>query len=205
MTIAISGMPGAGSSSVGRLLAKELEIKFFSMGQIWKDIGTGKVKEQSYYPILKEICDKKGFKIPELKSKNDSEATIALWKGIGSTKEFNEITDRLQIELAKRGNIVIDGKLALRMLVDVSDFKIWLKADIDDRAKRVSERDKIDFERAKEIILEREGKEREEWKKIYGFDYFEQEKEADIIINSSEDNPSGIVEEILEDNYFKEE
>jgi cytidylate kinase len=203
--IAISGMPGAGSSTIGRLLAQELSMKSFSPGQLFKDIALGRVREQHYYKLFKHLCDLKGIKLPEVSSKNDSDAVIDFWNTeIGKSKEFHEVLDLLQIKLSKKEKIVIDGKLSLRMLPD-ADLKIWLKANIEARASRAAERDKISIEEAKKKIIEREKKERDEWKKIYGFDYFEQEKDADIIIDASYYEPRAIVDIILANPILRNE
>lgn len=197
LTIAISGMPGAGSSTVGKLLANELSMHHFSPGQLFKDISKGTVKEQHYYKLFKHLCDLKGLNIPEMSVKEDSKAVVSLWDSeFGRSKSFHEVLDRLQLELAKRKRIVIDGKLSLRMIPD-ADIKIWIRAELEERAKRIAEREKISVDEAKKNIVERESREREEWKRIYGFDYFDQEEDADIIVDSSTMSPQSIVEVIL--------
>lgn len=198
LTIAISGMPGAGSSSVGKSLAKELNLQFFSIGRLFKDIGLGIVKTKSYYPLFKKLCDSANLEIPSFSSGNDSEAVKDLWASdFGKSERLHKIIDRLQQELANRGNIVIDGKLALRM-IPKADVKIWIKAGIEERAERAAKRDGITKEEAKEIIIGREKKERAEWKKIYGVDYFEQESDADFVIDSSNASVEDIKDEIIE-------
>lgn len=205
ITIAISGIPGAGSSSVGRELARRLAIQYFSIGQLFKDIGSGNVKKQKYYPLFKALCDRAGLRIPDFSAKNDSHAVINLWNSeFGSSKKFHKIIDRLQQELASKGNIVIDGKLALHM-IPKADVKIWIKASIEERAKRISQREGIGAEEAVKIIKEREEKERKEWKIIYGFDYFEQEKMADLIIDASNIDAEMAADEIIEHLEEKEE
>jgi CMP/dCMP kinase len=203
--IAISGMPGAGSSTIGKLLAQELSMKSFSPGQLFKDVALGKVKEQHYYKLLKHLCDLKGIKIPEMKSDNNSKATIDLWNTeFGKSKEFHEVLDLLQIKLSKKDKIVIDGKLSLRMLTN-ADLKIWLTADIESRARRTAYRDKIDIEEAKKILIQRERKEREEFKKIYDFDYFDQENDADIVIDTSNYEARAVVDIILANPVLRDE
>ena len=194
--ILISGQPGAGSSTTARILAKKLNLNYFSPGQMWKDIGRGKIKERAYYPVFKKICSNKGIEIPEFNEATDSHAVTKLWSEIGKTSSFNEATDELQSQLAKEKNIILDGKLSLRMIKEPS-LKIWLKASIGDRAKRTANRDRLDLQKSIEILGEREKTEREHWKKIYGFDYFDQEKDADLIINTSDLSPGLIADQII--------
>ncbi|MBR9679160.1 MAG: AAA family ATPase [Nanoarchaeota archaeon] len=195
--ISISEKPGAGSSTTAKLLAKKLGIKHFSPGRVFKDIGLGIVKKQYYYPLLKELCEEKKLEIPLLSATNDSNAVTSFWKTpLGKSKELHNILDELSNNLARKDNIVIDGKLAVK-LVKKSDLRVWLEASLQIRAKRTSKRDSINQQTAEKLILEREEKERKEWQKIYGFDYFNQKEEADLIINTSKISPEQIVEKII--------
>ncbi len=157
-TIAISGPPGVGSSSLGKEIAKEMKLNFFSVGDVFKT---------------------------QIKAKNQTEAALRVLKSKkGKSKNFHQELDKLQREIAKKGNVVIASKLAIFMLKDLASIKIWLKAPLKIRAKRVSKRDRISLEEAKEKIIEREKIERSLFKKIYGFDYFKQEKFADIVFEN---------------------
>lgn len=174
LVIAISGPPGVGTSSVAKELAKKLKLRYLSPGKIYK----------SYL------------------NEKEAKAALDFWKtSFGSSKELHKSLDKNQIEEAKKGNIVICGKLSIHFLKDVADFKIWLEAPIETRAKRTSERDRISYEKALRQIGEREKIERKKWKKIYNFDYFDQKKLADIIIDSSRLTLEQTVNKIL--NFIK--
>ena len=195
--IAISGLPGAGSSATAKALAARLNLHFFSAGQLFKDISTGKVKERNYYPLLKELCDKENLVIPEFNYANDSLGTISLWDTeFGKSHKLHHLIDSLQKELGKKGNIVAEGKLAITM-VENANFRIWLKASLDARAKRSAHRDSLDIDSAKEILTKRLEKEQRELKRIYNFDYLEQEHKANIIINTEDISVDKIVERIV--------
>ena len=169
--IVVSGPPGSGSTSVAKELAKRLHFSYFVPGRLHKKLG---------------------------KSKKESEAALEGWhtkKGI--SRKTHEERDRLQLKKAKKGNIVICGKLSIHFLKDVSDCKIWLDVPLNARAKRTAERDRISVKEAMEQIRKRQAIERKEWKKIYGFDYFYQEKIADFVIDSSGLTLKQTVERIL--------
>ena len=51
LVIAISGLPGSGSTTIAKLLAKNLSLEYFSPGQLFKDIASGKYKEKSYSEV----------------------------------------------------------------------------------------------------------------------------------------------------------
>lgn len=170
--IAITGPPGAGSSTIARKLSEKLRLDYFSPGKFYKSLS---------------------------EKKQEAIAALELWKTRkGSSKELHNMIDEMQLEKARKGNIVIDGKLSIRMLKDVATVRIWIDVPIEQRAKRAVERDKIPYEEALRKIKEREELELKNWERIYGFNYFEQKKEADIIFDNSIKTPDQAVEEIVD-------
>jgi cytidylate kinase len=196
--IAISGLPGSGSTTVSKLLAKRLGFDHFSPGRVFKDAGKGVLQKQPYFPIFNSLCLERGINLEiPTKAHNDSEAALALWNtGLGKSKVFHEAIDELQKILATNGNIIIDGKLSLFMLPS-SKLKIWLTASQSERIIRSAKRDGLILQEAQRIIPEREINEETEWKSIYSFDYKAQQSLADIVIDTTEKSPEEIVISIL--------
>jgi cytidylate kinase len=91
----------------------------------------------------------------------------------------------MQVERAKKGNVVICSKLAIHFLKDITQYKVWLTAPLAVRARRAAQRDGTDAKETFKEISERQAIERREWKRIYGFDYFQQRKIADMVVDSS--------------------
>ncbi|MEM7825692.1 MAG: cytidylate kinase family protein [Candidatus Aenigmatarchaeota archaeon] len=170
LVIVISGPPGVGTTSVGKEVAKKLKLRFLSPGKTYKS-------------FLKE---------------KEAKAALEFWKTrLGKSKKLHESLDKNQIKEAKKGNIVITGKLSIYFLKDIANYKIWLEAPLEVRAKRTSQRDKISFEEALKQISERERMERKEWKDIYGFDYFDLKKYADLVLDNSNLTLKETVDKIL--------
>lgn len=168
--ICISGQPACGTSTVAKIIAEKLGLDYFSPGQYFKKQSSGK----------------------------ETESAITVWKTEkGSSRDFHNDIDRLQLEIAEKGSVVIDGKLSIRMVKN-ADLKVWLKADIHKGAERVAKRDFINHESALAKLKEKEELERKNWKKIYGFDYFEQENDADLVIDNTELSAEETAQKILE-------
>jgi len=179
VVIVISGMPGCGSSTSAKLLAKKLKLKHFSVG----DYNKGQIE-----------------KLTGKKPDTETERSLQMWHNkTGSSKRFHVNSDKLARQIAKDGNIVIDAKLGIRLLKGLYDLSVWLKAPKPVRIKRYAERDKKSIKEAKKMLDEKESDERKNWKRIYGFDYFVQEKEANIVIDTIYKSPEKIVNIIIKE------
>lgn len=107
MIITISGTPGAGKGTVGKLLANEMEYKFCSMGDIRREYA------QDHRMSLKQLN-----KLAEIDPASDKLADDFL-------KEIGQ----------KEDNIVIDARLGFYFIPD--SYKIYLDADERTRAHRI--------------------------------------------------------------------
>lgn len=177
VVVALSGQPGCGSTTVSRLLAQVLGIEFFSVGNYTKKIALNISGE------------------PE-----ETQRTVEFWQSEkGKNAEFHHESDMMQKGRAAKGNVVIDSKLAIHMLRGFANISVWLKAPLGRRAERVAKRDSISVKEAEAILKEKEKLERDNWERIYGFDYFSQEKEADIVIDVGEKRPDQIAGMIVDE------
>lgn len=171
IVIVVSGPPGAGSTTIAKMLAKKLKIKFFSPGLIQKRL---------------------------IRGKNQTRAAFETWKmKLVRTKGFHENMDKMQINIAKEGNIVICGKLSIHFLKKIANYRIWLDVSLNERARRAASRDRISFKEAKELIAKRQRTERKEFKRIYGFDYLKQKEDADLVLDSTGLSPEQTTEKII--------
>jgi cytidylate kinase len=177
VVIVISGMPGCGSSTLGRLLAKKLKLKFFSAGMYNKSLAR---------------------KLTGKSLKSEAERSLVVWESKkGSSKRFHNDCDRYFLKLAKKGNIVIDTKLGVRLMKGHYDLGVWLKAPLSVRAKRYARRDGTPLKKAMADLKKKQGYERKNFKKIYGFDYFSQGRDANLILDTSKKTPEELADEVL--------
>ncbi len=172
LVIAISGPPGSGTTTIGKKVAKRLKLRFFSPGLYYKKLS---------------------------KEKEEAKAALELWKTkLGSSEKLHKHIDDLQVKEAKKGNAVIEGTLSVHFLKNLSKHKIWLDVPLKVRAERTAKRDKIPVNAALKEISQREDIERREWKRMYGFDYFDQKYDADFVLDSSNLTPSQSIDKIIE-------
>lgn len=177
VVIAISGKPGCGSSTAGALLARKLGLRFYSIGKYHKSFGS---------------------------SSKETERTFEAWSVKGDLKGFEHEKDELSRRLATEGNVVIEGKLSIRMNPE-ADLKVWLTASDKIRAERYAKRDSISVKEAAKLLHKKEKKERETWMGVYHFDYFEQEQLADLVIDTGTKTPEQIVDVIVKNLNDREQ
>lgn len=175
IVIALSSPPGSGASTVGKIIAGLLKLEYFSPG--------------SYFKKMSE----KG---------NETESAMSfLGTERGSSKELHKHIDDLQLEKAKKGNVLIEGTLSIHFLKDIADYKIWIYASLEERARRTSKRDGMNLGSALKDVKEREERERDLFKKIYGFDYLDQKAEADLSIDTTRMETRQVVNSMM--NFIK--
>lgn len=166
--ISISGLPCCGSTTIGKLLAEKLKIEFFSVGAYYKSHGKGT---------------------------NETEKAINfLGSKEGTSRPLNNSVDDMQIDLAKKGNIVIDSKAGIYFLKELTDLKVWLHAPFETRVERVAKRESCSLEKAKLLLESKEKLEKELFQKVYNFNYLTQREQADIVIDVSSISPEDATE-----------
>ena len=92
---------------------------------------------------------------------------------------FYELDEKI-IEIAQKGDVIIDSKLSAYILESIADFKILLVCDLKTRVERMTERDNTTFdEKMKETKL-REKSELERFKKLYNIDLNDKQKQKKL-------------------------
>ena len=162
--ICISGLPGCGKSTVAKKLAQKYRLKYISGGD-----------------ALKELAVEAGFK-PSGEDWWETEDGRRFLNKRLEDPDFDRRVDEKLIEAAKQGDVILDS-WTMPWLFD-EGFKIWLDASLEVRASRAAKRDKISLEKAKELIMEREEKTREIYRRLYGFKLGEDFSPFHIILDT---------------------
>jgi len=172
MIITISGEAGSGKTTIGKTLAKILNCNFYSMGDLRGRMAT-----------------ERGMTIDELNKLGEKEG----W----TDKEV----DNYQKELGeKEDNFVIEGRLSWFFIPHSKKIFLYVHPEIG--AKRVFANPRADEKKIKTIeemtdyILQRRESDIKRYGKYYGINPYEQ-KNYDLVINTSDRSPKKIWEEIL--------
>ena len=166
--ICISGLPGCGKSTVAKKLAQKYKLRYVSGGDALKELAV----EAGYKPSGEDWWEtEEGRRFLNMRMKDPN---------------FDRKVDEKLIEAAKEGNIVLDS-WTMPWLLD-EGFKIWLDASPEVRASRAAKRDKISLEKAKKLIMEREKKTREIYRRLYGFNLGEDFSPFHIILDTDKLN-----------------
>ncbi|MBN1502207.1 cytidylate kinase family protein [Candidatus Woesearchaeota archaeon] len=160
MIITISGVSGSGKSSVAKLLAKMLNYKHYSMGD-----------------LQREIAKEKGISIADLGELEKKDSAI------------DREIDEKQAQLAKReDDFVIDSWLGAHFIPN--SFKVFLDCDFNTKVQRIYNAKRKGIEEynnlgeAKTLIKQREKTNRERWVRYYDFDFLNKGN-YDIVIDTT--------------------
>ncbi|MGC8533515.1 MAG: (d)CMP kinase [Candidatus Parvarchaeum sp.] len=164
MKVIVSGLTASGKSSVATSLALNFGIEYFSASS-----------------KLKTLLPKKDFMVWESK------------KGIEAVKfrlknpQYDKRLDSFILSFFRtKKDIVIDSWVAPWKIKDKETVKIYIKADENIRAKRVSIRDKISFSEALRFMKQKDLLTKKIYKKIYGIEIDKDLTPFNLVIDSSE-------------------
>jgi cytidylate kinase len=174
--ITVGGLHGTGKSSVADAISKKFSLRRMSAGVIFRNMA----KERNL--TLEEFS-----------------------RVAAGDEDIDRLIDDKLKEEAEKGNAVIDGQLAAWMAGDNADLKILLIASVENRIRRISERDGTNFEYARRETITREGSEKARYLEYYGVDVSDHSV-YDLIINTDKynlENVIAIVSTAIEEYFGK--
>jgi CMP/dCMP kinase len=181
MKITITGMPGAGKSTLAKNLAEKLKLKRYYMGG-----------------MRREIARKKGMTLEELNKLGETDYS--------TDKEV----DDFQKDLGnKEDDFIIEGRTSFFLVP--GSIKIFVDVDSDEGAKRVfrdiqnknlakqrNETDASTIQGVKESIKNRIRSDIFRYKKYYGIDDVYDKSHYDIIIDTTGNTPEQDLKQALD-------
>src|SRR3989338_7586895 len=172
MIITISGLPGSGKSTIGKMLATKLGYKFYSIGDL-----RGKMALE------------RGMTIDELNKLGEREQ----W----TDRKVDTYLEKLS---STEDNCIIDGRLAFHFVPQA--FKIFLTIDPRVAAERVLKNPRPDEPKVKnakeleKIMANRVKRDELRYKKYYKVD-FQDKRHYNLVLDTTNLTPSRIIEKIL--------
>lgn len=172
MIITITGKPGSGKTTVGKMLSEKLGYKFISMGD-----------------IRGRLAQEHGMTIEEL---NDV--------GMSEPWTDKEVDDLLKEILEKEDNLVIDSRMAWHFAK--KSFNIFLDVDLRVAAERIFKDQRPDERKHSSVdellcaLEERVRNDSERYRKWYGVDVCDL-RNYDLVIDTTGKSVSQVLEEVL--------
>ena len=114
------------------------------------------VEHYSAGDFFRQIAEEKGLTVQQLSEKAEKETDLEV--------------DRRTLKKGLSESCVIDSRIACRVLGEHADLKIRLKADLEERARRIASRDNREFEKALKTVEKRDSDNRRRYRDYYGVD-----------------------------------
>lgn len=158
MIITISGDAGTGTTTLAKLLSKTLSLPYFHAGAIFR-----------------QLAESKG---------------IALLAVIEEAKQDVTIDQHIQDELLKlmltHKNMVVEGRLTSYQawVSGIASFRILLTASPEVQAKRISEREKLDYQQSLHDVQYRDAQDWNRYYKLYQISIDQQTSWNNLVVNT---------------------
>lgn len=152
INIAIDGPSGAGKSTLARLLAQELQFIYVDTGAMYRAVGLymarAGLKNHDVEGIVRllpcvriELRYENGMQEIFLNGENVSRAIrteeASRWASdVSAIPQVRAFLLDAQRDMAKKGNVIMDGRDIGTVVLPEADVKIFLTASSEDRARR---------------------------------------------------------------------
>lgn len=143
MRVTISGLPGSGTTSLTYHLASAHRFDVISAGEVFR-----------------QMAKERGMSLGEFGAFCEGDPSV------------DRLIDERQREIAlSQDQILIEGRLSGWMIPE-ADLRIWLKASLECRVRRILDRDSFaDFDAALKATADRESSEALRYRQYYDIDY----------------------------------
>ena len=207
--VALDGPAGSGKGTVTKILAKKLGLVNIDTGAMYRCVALemlNKNIELNDLEKIKDLLNSINIKLEENKQvvllngqdvsdEIRSNKVTKVVSQVSSIKEIREKLVEMQREMAKTKDIIMEGRDITTVVFPNADVKIYLDADLEERAKRRFEQNKKkNIESTYEQVLN-DMKARDENDKNKEFGALKIAKDA-IVIDSSKKSINEVVSEI---------
>jgi cytidylate kinase len=168
MLVTISGEPGSGKTTVARLLAQRLGLPHVYAGDLYR-----------------REAEQRGLTLDEFNRLAESDHSI------------DRSLDGAMAARAQEGNVVLEGRLAgfIARESSLDALKVWLTASEDVRARRVAQREGLDWRQVLRVNHARHGSDAKRYRDIYGWDLADT-RVYDLVLSTDDETPEALAERL---------
>ena len=165
MRILLSGLSGTGSTTAAKRIAADLGLDYLYGGQIFRNLAA-----------------ERGTSLEELA------------ESLEHNQEEEREIDRRLIEAGRRDNVLIEGRtIGWIFPRDVPAFRIWLTCDLEERLRRVQNREH--HPRSAENLLRREASDNRRYRMLYEIEP-EDFSPFDLVVDTTHLSVESVVDRI---------
>jgi cytidylate kinase len=176
-SIIISGWPAVGKTTIACKLAEEFSLAMYNGGD-----------------ILKMLAEERGYST----KRDDWWDTAEAKKFMDERKSdpsFDKGVDKKLLQIVKKGRAIITSyTLPWLIREDSINMKLWLRGSVENRAKRMANRDDISYAEAKRMVKLRDDENKKIYYKLYGFRFGEDLTIFDYVLNTDRLSLDSIIE-----------
>lgn len=172
--ITIDGPSGAGKSTVAKLIADKLGFKYLDTGAMYRAVTLYMIENQVDIKSEEEVINAlnklnigfdSNYRIyldsQDITEDIRKEKVVKFVSEVSAISSVRRKMVDLQRDIAKEGNYILDGRDAGSVVFPNADYKFYLEASLEERAKRrykeeLSKEVDISFEAVKESIKKRD-------------------------------------------------
>lgn len=148
MKIAIDGPAGAGKSTIAKIIADRLNITYIDTGAMYRAIAYGvilyDIPEANRDAIIdfaqKAQIDLEGHRVylndQDVTSQIREPEVSQMTSVVSVIKEVRNLMVEKQRQIAEGGSVVMDGRDIGSVVLPDADYKFYLDANLEERAKR---------------------------------------------------------------------
>lgn len=169
MIVTVGGLPGTGSSTLCRLLERELGLPYVYAGQIFRQEAAAR-----------------GMTLGELNDLSLRDPSV------------DRTLDDRQLELLRQGNVILEGRMSgwLAHTNGIEAFKVWVRCEEDECVRRLVARDGGDSADQRRAARERVAVESDRYRRYYGADLGDLSI-YDLVLDSTHTPPEALLEQVI--------
>lgn len=170
--ITVSGLPGAGTTTLCRQLQERLDLPYTYAGRIFR-----------------EQAEARGLSLSEFGALCQADPRV--------DQELDAQQTRLLEEAADGGSLLLEGRLAgwLAHRNEIPALKVWVDCDATERIHRVQDRDGGDLSTQIQNTREREQSEMDRYQRYYGIDLADMTP-YDLVVDSKAHSAEELADQV---------